>query len=253
MPGDNVADLGMAVTPAYSKAQVRRAGRVLRDMATDPAPDLDSVQFWDAVGVVDWWRARHAKPLARTNVGLRYYVRKVQEAPDVTQRLKRFSTIVSKLVREPTMQLSNMEDIAGVRAVLPTQRHVDLVVDELVSQPRWKIRRIRHYVSGRDPGPKADGYRAVHVVVAKDGCFVEIQLRTPWQDAWAQSVEQDTRRLRAGLKFGVGPADLREYYRVAAEYMETRELDAEPAQELLEELSKLFRATRQYYPEREDQ
>jgi ppGpp synthetase/RelA/SpoT-type nucleotidyltranferase len=48
--------------------------------------------------------------------------------------------------------------------------------------------------------------------VAKDGCYVEIQLRTPYQDSWAQSVEQDTRRLRADLKFGAGPDELREYY-----------------------------------------
>lgn len=193
----------------------------------------------------------HAKSLARTNAGLRYYVRKAGAEPNVTQRLKRFSTIVDKLQRHPTMQLSTMEDIGGVRAVLPRQSQVDDVVRELRRQPRWRIKRVREYISERDPGPKPDGYRAVHVVVERDGCFVEIQLRTPWQDAWAQSVEQDTRRLRAGLKFGLGPADLREYFRVIADYFELRERHETPEQELLEELSKLFAATRKYYPEEE--
>jgi putative GTP pyrophosphokinase len=119
------------------------------------------------------------------------------------------------------------------------------VVKEL--QRRWRIRRVRQYIAGRAPGPKSDGYRAVHVIVEKDGCYVEIQLRTPWQDAWAQSVEQDTRRLRTGLKFGTGPADLRDYYRVAAEWFELREQQEEPSQELVEELTKLFHATRGYY------
>ena len=41
--------------------------------------------------------------------------------------------------------------------------------------------------------------RLLPLVVEKDGRYVEIQLRTPWQDSWAQSVEQDTRRLRKGL------------------------------------------------------
>jgi putative GTP pyrophosphokinase len=195
--------------------------------------------------------AMHAKPLARTNAGLRYYVRKAGADANVTQRLKRFATIVDKLQRHPTMQLRTMEDIGGVRAVLPRQTHVDALVRELLRQPQWKIKRLREYVSGREPGPKPDGYRAVHLVVERDGCFVAIQLRTPWQDAWAQSVEQDTRRLRAGLKFGLGPVDLQEYFRVIAEYFELRERDEEPEQELLAELSKRFAATRAYYADEE--
>lgn len=241
----------MVTAPTYSKKQLRRAGKLLRDIGKPE--DITAVgedEVWRAVEIVEWWRAEHARPLARTNAGLRYYVRKVDAEINVTQRLKRLSTIVDKLRREPTMQLSTMEDIGGIRAVLDTQRHVDRIVEDLRSQTRWEIRRIREYVTGRDPGPKPDGYRAVHIVVVKDDRFVEIQFRTPWQDRWAQSVEQDTRRLRAGLKFGAGPADLREYYRVIAEYLEWRERNEEPPQELLEELTKLFHATGGYYPER---
>jgi putative GTP pyrophosphokinase len=146
------------------------------------------------------------------NANLRYYVRKAGAEPEVTQRLKRFSTIIHKLKREPTMNLTTMEDIGGVRAILPSQRQVFAVCNMLDKADRWTIRRRRFYIRGGDPGPKSDGYRAVHLVVAKDGCYVEIQLRTPYQDSWAQSVEQDTRRLRADLKFGAGPDELREYY-----------------------------------------
>jgi len=93
----------------------------------------------------------------------------------VTQRLKRFPTILDKLVREPTMALSKMEDIGGVRAVLMDQRQVDRVRDCLQHAQRWNIRRVRDHFEC----PKDDGYRAVHVIVKKDGCYVEIQLRTP--------------------------------------------------------------------------
>ncbi|MGH2843937.1 MAG: hypothetical protein ACRDKL_10180 [Solirubrobacteraceae bacterium] len=206
-----------------------------------------------AIDAVDWWRARHAAPLARTNAGLRYYIRKIDAEPEVTQRLKRFTTIVDKMRRHATMQLDTMEDIAGVRAVLPSQSHVDALLQELRSQRRWMIRRTREYVTGRHPGPKGDGYRAVHLTVVRDGCFVEIQLRTPWQDAWAQSVEQDTRRLSQGLKFGSGPADLRNYYRVVADLFEAREMEREPGGDLLEDLARLFASTRHYYAEGEDQ
>jgi putative GTP pyrophosphokinase len=155
--------------------------------------------------------------------------------------------VVDKLRRHPSMALTTMEDIGGVRAILSTQSQLDAVVGDIRSQPRWNIRRVREYVEGRTPGPKTDGYRAVHVIVEKDGCYVEIQLRTPWQDAWAQSVEQDTRRLRAGLKFGAGPSDLREYYVMVADFFALRERQEEPNQEFMEQLANMFSATRRYF------
>lgn len=64
---------------------------------------------------------------------------------------------------------------------------------------------------------------------------------------WAQSVEQDTRRLDAGLKFGGGPTDLREYYKLVSEYFVLREQNFEAPQELMEELAKSYAATRRYF------
>jgi ppGpp synthetase/RelA/SpoT-type nucleotidyltranferase len=138
--------------------------------------------------------------------------------------------------------------LASSRVIMPQQQDVDTLVADINDQSRWTIRRVREYVDGRTPGPKPDGYRAVHVVVIKDDCFVEIQLRTPFQDVWAQSVEQDTRRLRAGLKFGSGPTDLREYYVMASEFFAFRERDEEPSQEFLADLSTKFEGARRYFP-----
>lgn len=249
----------MAVAaPDYSKKQVNRAGDCLRQVSAafheEDDAALDKIfaerDIREAIALVESWRGLHARPLARVNANLRYYIRKAGVAePEVTQRLKRFSTIVDKLRREPRMKLTTMEDIGGVRAILPRQVQVDKVVEMLQKADRWKIRRLRQYIDGGDPGPKADGYRAVHVVVEKNGCYIEIQLRTPWQDSWAQSVEQDTRRLRAGLKFGAGPDDLRVYYRAVSELLAMREASIAPDQEFLERLAKLYSATRRYFPD----
>jgi putative GTP pyrophosphokinase len=236
-----------------SKKQLKKAGRICREFYADlwangrdgiwQRHDLDTVA--DAYFLVDWFRGQHARPLARVNANLRYYVKKVGvHHPEVTQRLKRFSTIVDKLQREPSMPLAAMEDIAGVRVIVPRQDQVMAIRADLERQARWTIRRVRDYVAD----PKEDGYRAVHVIVAKDGCYVEIQLRTPWQDAWAQSVEQDTRRLRSGLKFGDGPDDLRKYYRMVSDLMAMRERQEEAPKEFMEELANLFAATRRYFP-----
>lgn len=77
----------------------------------------------------------------------------------MTQRLKRFGTIVHKLYREPHMALSQMEDIGGVRAILPSQTHVDKVRAGI--ERNWDVHRVRDYVAE----PKSDGYRAVHIIV----------------------------------------------------------------------------------------
>lgn len=249
----------MAIAAEYSKRQVKLAGKLLRGVriafdSGDPKA-LDAFSrsaIEDAIAVVEWWRGLHARPLARINANLRYYIRKAGVEPEVTQRLKRFSTIVYKLQREPTMTLTTMEDIGGVRAILPSQSQVLAVCDMLDKADRWKIRRRRFYIEGGDPGPKADGYRAAHLIVAKDGCYVEIQLRTPYQDTWAQSVEQDTRRLRTELKFGAGPDDLREYYLLVSEYFGMIERHIAPGEEFMEELAKLYSATRRFYPEPPD-
>lgn len=240
-------------TLPYSRKQVDKCGRAVRDFVTAirqqeiPPDDLTERidQLERAIDVVEGFRAHHARPLAKVNAGLRYYVVKSgMGKPDVTQRLKRFATIVDKLQREPTMQLSKMEDIAGVRAVLEDQRQVDDIRTYLEKAPRWKIRRVRDYVKR----PKVDGYRAIHLIVEKDGCYVEVQLRTPRQDTWAQSVEQDTRRLGAGLKFGSGPDDLRKYYQMVSEWFAMRENLEQPDEDFMAELAKLYAATRRYFP-----
>lgn len=253
-----LGNVAQASALEYSKKQIDKSGKVVRNFSIElndrgdvVLGDVDEERLLGSMEVVDDFRAYHAKPLAKVNAGLRYHIRQAgMGEPDVTQRLKRWETIVDKLRREPNMALSKMEDIAGVRAILQNQRQARDVRVRLEKAKRWKIRRVRDYIDGGDPGPKSDGYRAIHIVVEKDGCYVEIQLRTPRQDNWAQSVEQDTRRLRQGLKFGSGPDDLREYYRLVSDLFAMHEQGIEPEQDFMEELARRYAATRDYFPER---
>ncbi len=237
-------------TPAqgHSKTRIDKAGKALRDfIGKRSLTDDELTAAVDSLRIVDAFRSAHAKPLNRVNAGLRHYLRRAGVSAEITptQRLKRMETVIDKLRREPTMALSRMEDIAGVRVVVPEQDQVYAISEMLTDAKNWEIRRVRDYVAE----PKSDGYRAVHVVVRKDSCFVELQMRTLWQDAWAQSVEQDTRRLKAGLKFGQGPSDLREYYRMVSELFEMREQEINPDVGFMEALAKLYSRTRVYFPE----
>lgn len=104
------------------------------------------------------------------------------------------------------MKLARMEDIGGVRAILPSQDACHRVASRL--RKNWTITRFRDYVAD----PKDDGYRALHLINRNRGRLIEVQLRTGFQDSWANAVEADARLLAPGLKFGGGSQELREFY-----------------------------------------
>ena len=53
------------------------------------------------------------------------------------------------------------------------------------------------------------GYRAVHVIVKVAGFPVEIQVRTPLQNSWAQGTESLADSFDPEIKYGGGPEQLR--------------------------------------------
>ena len=64
-------------------------------------------------------------------------------------------------------------------------------------------------IRDRRDEPAESGYRAVHVIVIRDGQMIEIQLREPAEHEWAVVVERTGARLGFGLKEGEGPEDLK--------------------------------------------
>lgn len=164
-----------------------------------------------ALRAVTWWRLAHARPLSNVAANLRYHVEKehghVDGRIDVGQRLKRLPTMIGKLEREPTMKLSRMADVGGVRAKLPDLATVHAVSRRLAKT--WTVVKTRDYIAE----PKSSGYRAIHHIVRRHSMLVEVQLRTVLQDAWANQVEHDGRLRGAGLKFGEGESAIHDYYR----------------------------------------
>jgi len=126
---------------------------------------------------------------------------------------------------------------------------VDSVAERL--QTNWKHRIVAEYDYVRRP--KESGYRGIHLVVERDEHRVEVQLRTPWQDMWAQSSEEDTARLGLGLKFGLGPDDLREYYRLMADVMAAREEGKLIDEGVLSRLAKLHPQMSRYFTRHRDE
>ena len=72
--------------------------------------------------------------------------------------------------------------------------------------------------------PDRYGYRAAHLVVTLEGRFVEIQIRTAAQNAWAQIVEKLDEVLKSDLKHGRGPADWLEWLHELDDELRKRDL-----------------------------
>lgn len=229
-----------------SKGQVNRAGRLWadffdrwREVGDQALEEFNAAEIVEADGLIAWWRSLHARPLSRVSANLRYYLR--EQAPSIAaQRLKRHGTIVDKLIREPKMNLTQMADIGGCRAILPDQEKVDAVTRRV--QMNWDIVRTRDYV--REPKPS--GYRAVHHIVRRDDRLIEVQLRTPLQDIWANQVERDSRRLGIGLKSGLGSEPVHAYYAQMSELFALRESGSEPDAEFMDRLRGRYEAARPY-------
>ena len=103
-----------ALVPNESKKNINKAGHILIDENSSPEDVM-----W-ALDLADQWRACHSYPINTFQAALRrkFTLSKYDGEPIVAQRLKRMPTIIDKLKRHPNMQLSTMQDIGGVRAIL---------------------------------------------------------------------------------------------------------------------------------------
>jgi putative GTP pyrophosphokinase len=228
---------------------VNRCGRLIADMVEDMRrPKGEMIGLYESTSpsdinhaffTIEWWRGLHARPLTSVSANLRHYVKPHGQVL-VTQRLKRLPTVVDKLLREPKMKLSQMADIGGCRALLPDQAAVYAVVKRL--RKNWDVVRVRDYAAE----PKKSGYRAVHVIVRRKGRLIEVQLRTPLQDEWANQVEEDSRRVGRDFKGGRGQSEVHEYYVVVSEVLALREDHTEPDDELRQRLVRTYRAARPF-------
>lgn len=202
------------VLAKYSKSKVKRAGEILID---DTA---DEVERFKAMEVLSNWRAAHAYPMHSLLILLRTMAARVDNTAVVVQRLKRMPSIQNKLVDQKKMSLSRMQDIAGCRAVVGTVNDVRVLTDTIVkSSTRHKLHKTDDYITN----PKESGYRGVHLIYKYNGLkseykdyFVELQIRSKIQHAWATAVEMVDTFTKQALKASKGKKDWAEFFRLVS-------------------------------------
>jgi hypothetical protein len=210
--------------PKFKRGEVDRAGLAL----------LSAVSKQDreaSLGVVDNWRSSHNYPLHSLTMSLRARARSVDQDALIAQRLKRLNSITSKLEREPTMKLSQMQDIGGCRAVVRDAHCLAALIAkfERARNKCWEFHRKYDYVAH----PKTDGYRSVHLVYRYSSdssqralynkIRIEVQFRSRLQHTWATALETVDTFTRQALKANRGEPEWQRFFTLMGHSIALRE------------------------------
>lgn len=199
--------------PIESKSLINKAGKSLVQGY------LFSHEYQAALELANRWRACHAYPINTFQATLRTKIGNCRGEVLVAQRLKRMPTIIDKLSRFPNMQITTMQDIAGIRAIFDELNDIAFIVSKYVNNKNFPHEFVASYDYISNPRD-VDGYRSHHLVYkyrnkhmsTYDGLRVEIQLRTKLQHIWATAVETMGTFLGQALKSKQGEREWLDFF-----------------------------------------
>lgn len=122
---------------------------------------------------------------------------------EATGRPAKTTSAITDKLRRQSIRLTQIQDIAGLRVIVNDLDAQDQVLRDLLSSFAAAV------VDDRRKRP-SHGYRAVHVIIAKEGKQVEVQVRTTPQHLWAELSEKMADTIDARLKYGGGPRVFRQ-------------------------------------------
>lgn len=114
-----------------------------------------------------------------------------------TGRPAKSTTSISDKLRRESIRLTQIQDIAGGRLIVPNIFNQESVVQSLENLFENII------IVDRRKQP-SHGYRAVHVIVNHLGKAIEIQVRTSLQHLWAELSEKFSDVVNPAIKYGGG-------------------------------------------------
>jgi len=215
--------------PKYNKSELNKAGQILKD------ENSSDEEVTKATEILNNWRAIHSYPLHIFQMTLKNVAQRCDKGSLVAQRLKRATSIINKLrrkygARNPTMNLSQMQDIAGCRAIVKNVETAREIYINYYLKGNLKHKRVgkKDYITF----PKKDGYRSLHIIYEYksdkgktdyNDLRVEVQIRSKLQHLWATAVETVDFFTRQAIKFNEGIPDWVEFFKLVSSAFAIRE------------------------------
>ncbi len=186
----------MAAKKSLSKTQIDKLGERLKKAEHSE----------DDLRLLDGYRSLFA---AAYELALET-IHKLGEFP--TGRVAKTTQSISAKLRRESLRLSQMQDIAGCRIIVPDIAAQNQLVAALKSNFPLHTLFDRREKSSH-------GYRAVHLVVQVLGLPVEIQVRTTLQQSWAELCEKAADKIDSEIKYGGGPGEWKEILEVCSNWI----------------------------------
>lgn len=228
--GSRGFDMSNWIEPRFNRGRVDAAGSALLSFFNNPSELPFGEAVYEASLAVNNWRLSHQFPLQVLKMNLLKRSKKFDNGALVYQRIKRYRSIVNKLIRNSNMKLSQMQDIGGCRAVLRSVKQINDLVKVYEQKPtQSEFVRKYDYIAV----PKPDGYRSVHLVykyrsvyanrASFDGLRIEIQIRSRLQHAWASAVETVSNFTGQALKSNIGQDSWKRFFVLMSNYIAMQE------------------------------
>ncbi|WP_406038986.1 GTP pyrophosphokinase family protein [Succinimonas sp.] len=203
-----------------SNKQINKAGDTIRNG--------NEAEKEQAIEVLNQWRYSYMLPLRNIRSIVDNRLKKSGIECIVGQRLKRMISIIGKITRFPEMSVSKMQDVGGIRIIVPNISDVKKVHEALIKKSKHEIiTPPKDYIET----PKPDGYRSIHQVFKYrdeqnediNNMRIEIQIRTKLQHAWATSVETLGVIDKVSYKSGLGTEENRKFFKLASALFSVKE------------------------------
>jgi ppGpp synthetase/RelA/SpoT-type nucleotidyltranferase len=226
----------------YSIADVRKAGKALAGSII--WDESRRQEILDIFAIAHSWRDAHIGPMRSMRQSMVQRVRHSGHVGITAGRAKRMTSIRKKLKRS-TLNLDQIQDLAGCRAIMADMDGVRAMVAELRQKMPHEFVRDYPYIDGM----RTSGYRSHHMVYRFNGkgdelpfddLKVELQVRTRLQHSWATAVEAVGLFRDEDMKAGLGsPQWLRLFRLMSEEFAVMEGSEGSPSRSRVDEIRAL--------------
>lgn len=206
----------------YGRHQIDKAGEIILS-------SKNNEEVTNAINKVNDWRTLHLSALDALQSQIIPLLKTKKVSIDfVSRRLKRLTSILYKLDINPDMRLGGMQDIGGLRVVVPTVNALNRAMNILSENEieSFTLVKVMDYVAA----PKQSGYRSIHFIYKyicenddTNGMKVELQIRTRLQHSWAMAVETAGLITRTPLKSSQGSEEWLNFFKVVSSLFAIKE------------------------------